>query len=164
MATAISTDPPQTSPSQYISFGFTEGLRGMLPTTQLTETINLELGQIVQMPDLPPTVVGVCGWRGDVLWLVDLSTVLALPPLLSTDYQSSKCSVLRVTVNRQTFGLLVSEVGQLVRCDRQQIKPGLPPMLKPDIAPMIEGLFQDPQGRQFISIDLNAILETLQTQ
>jgi positive phototaxis protein PixI len=162
MTTATSTK--HNTATQYISFILSEQVRGMLPTTELTETINLELGNIVQIPDLHPAVVGACGWRGDVLWLVDLSYALALPPLLGSDYQPSKCSVLRVTVNQQTFGLLVAEVRQLIRCDRQDILPGISPAIKTTVSHLISGQFTSSQGETLLSINLEAILDMLRQQ
>lgn len=159
----MTTAPATTANAsdQYISFLLADQVRGMIPTSQLAETINLDLGNIVQIPDLPPAVVGVCGWRGEVLWLVDLSYVLQLSPLLAADYQASKCSVLRVTVNQQMFGLLVAEVQQLIRCDRQAITPGTLPTLKPAVAPLIAGHFSPSPKDTVLSINLEAVLENL---
>ncbi|BAW97727.1 hypothetical protein NIES970_26830 [[Synechococcus] sp. NIES-970] len=147
--------------TQYISFLLSNGLRGMLPTSQLVETINLDLGNIVQIPDLPPVVVGVCGWRGEVLWLLDLAYALRSPPLLSGDYADAKCSVLRVNVNKQTFGIVVTEVQQLIRCDRQNISPELPPQIDPDVAPLVAGKFRQPSGEIILNINLEALLESI---
>lgn len=133
----------------------------MIPTSQLTETINLDLGNIVQIPDLPPAVVGVCGWRGEVLWLVDLAYALQLPPLLGPDYQASKCSVLRVTIQQQMFGVLVTEVQQLIRCDRQAIIPDIPAQFKATVAPFISGQYLLTPQDVLLSINLAAMLDTL---
>jgi positive phototaxis protein PixI len=157
-ATSPTTEGTTT---QYISFRLANGLRGMIPTSQLTETINLELGSIVQIPDLPPAVVGICGWRGEVLWLADLAYALRSPPLLSGDYPGAKCSVLRVTANQQTFGILVTEVQQLIRCDRQDISPTLPPQIPPEVAPLVAGQYQPSPGEIILSINLEALLESL---
>ena len=162
MAPKTSTDPP-TAQKQFISFLLTQQVWGMIPTHQLTETINLELGKIVQIPDLPPAVIGVCGWRGEVLWLVDLSYALGLAPLLSADYQSSKCNVLRVTVNQQSFGVLVAEVRQLMRCDPQDIQAGLPVPFKTEVAPLIAGSLTREGNAQVTSFNLETLLETLRS-
>lgn len=159
MTSAPSTT--ETSSAQYISFVLADHVRGMIPTHQLAETINLELGSIIQIPDVPPAVVGVCSWRGEVLWLVDLSYALQLSPLLVSDYQPAKCSVLRVTVNQQVFGILVAEVRQLIRCDRQQIIAGIPPQIKPEAAPLISGYFAPSPKETVLNIDLEALLTTI---
>lgn len=161
MTAASTTD---NSTLQYISFLMSGAVGGMIPTHQLTETINLELGQIVQIPDLPPAVVGVCGWRGEVLWLVDLAYALGLSPLLSPDYQSAKCSLLRVSVNQHNFGLLVTEVGQLVRCDRQDLIPGVPSQIPPGAETLIDGQYSPSQGKTLLSVNLEALLATLRDQ
>ncbi|AFY38019.1 CheW protein [[Leptolyngbya] sp. PCC 7376] len=162
MAPKTSTDPPTTE-QQFISFLLTQKLWGMIPTSQLTETVNLGLDSIVQIPDLPPAVVGICGWRGEVLWLVDLSYALGLPPLLSTDYQSAKCNVLKVTINQQSFGILVAEVRQLIRCDSTKIQAKLPDSFKPEVAPLLNGSFAAMKDTSVVSVNLGALLETLRS-
>ena len=163
MAPKTQPSPPDSSTQQFISFLLNQDVWGMIPTTQLTETINLELGTIVQIPDLPPAVIGVCSWRGEVLWLVDLSYAIGLPPLLSTDYQSAKCNVLKVTVNQQSFGILVAEVRQLVRCDRAKIQDGIPSPLKLESAQLVEGFFTAAKNTHILSIDLQGLLENLRS-
>lgn len=159
-----SSSPDTSSQQQFISFLLNDGIWGMIPTTQLTETVNLELGTIIQIPDLPPAVIGVCGWRGEVLWLVDLSYALGLPPLLSTDYQSAKCNVLKVTVNQQSFGILVAEVRQLVRCDRQHIQGGIPSSLKLEAADqLVDGFYAAVKDIQILNIDLASLLDMLRS-
>ena len=162
MALTTSTDPP-IAEQQFISFLLTQRQWGMIPTSQLTETVNLGLDSIVQIPDLPPAVVGVCGWRGEVLWLVDLSYALGLSPLLSTDYQPAKCNVLRVAVNQQNFGIIVAEVRQLFRCDQNSLRPELPAPFKADVAPLLEGTFTAAKQTQVVSVNLGALLETLRS-
>lgn len=159
----MNVDPPTTenTSAQYISFTLSDNIRGMILTQQLAETINLDVGNIVQIADLPPAVVGVCGWRGDVLWLVDLSYALQLQPLLGSDYQADKCSVLRVTVNQQTFGILVAEVRQLIRCDRRAILPDISPQLKIASSPLISGQFNLSPKEVVLSIDIETLLETI---
>ena len=163
MAPKTQPTPESSTQQQFISFLLNQGIWGMIPTTQLTETINLELGTIVQIPDLPPAVIGVCSWRGEVLWLVDLSYALGLPHLLSTDYQSAKCNVLKVTVNQQSFGILVAEVRQLVKCDRHKIKTGIPSSLTLDAVRLVEGYYTPTPDISILSVDLGGLLENLRS-
>ncbi|AMA07871.1 chemotaxis protein CheW [Picosynechococcus sp. PCC 73109] len=157
------TSVPESSTTQYIGILLADGFRAMVPTAQLVETINVELGHIVQMPDLPPAVVGVCGWRGDVLWLVDLAYALRLPPLLAGDYGRSQCHVLRVTVNHQTFGILVAEVQHLIRGDRLELLPGPPGQIPPEVSALVAGQFRTASGETILSINLEALLDHLKS-
>ena len=160
--TKTSTDPPTTE-QQFISFLLTQKQWGMIPTSQLTETVNLGLDSIVQIPDLPPAVVGVCGWRGEVLWLVDLSYALGLSPLLSTDYQPAKCNVLRVSVNQQNFGIIVAEVRQLFRCDPSSLRLEFPAPFNSEATQLLHGTFAAAKQTNVVSVNLGALLETLRS-
>lgn len=156
----------QTSPAaieQYISFALNNKIEGMIPTQQLVETLNLDLASIVQIPDMNAAVIGVCSWRGEVLWLLDLSYLLGFEPLLTPQYQQPKCSILRVTNQGNTIGLLVAEVKQLIRCQTTEIEAKCPSFISSERANLISGTFTNTQKKQVLLLDLAAIIQSLNT-
>ena len=42
----------------------------------VTELVNILVDRVVPMPHLPPAVMGVYNWRGEILWIVDLAMLL----------------------------------------------------------------------------------------
>ncbi len=133
----------------------------MVPTHQLVETFNLDLGNILQISDSHPAVVGVCTWRGEVLWIVDLAYLLGLTPLLTADYSQGKCSILRVKTQQHTFGVLIREVRQLVSCAAHQLDSGNYNNIASQKAHLIVGQMPTPEGDNLLVFDLEQILETL---
>lgn len=159
------SSPSQTSPAaaieQYISFAINAKVQGMIPTQQLGETLNLDLASIVQIPDVPAAVIGVCSWRGEVLWLVDIGYLLGFEPLLTPQYQQPKCSILRVTSQGNTIGLLVAEVKQLIRCQATQIQHDKPSFIASERANLIQGTLQNSPGQTLLLLDIEAIIHSL---
>lgn len=145
---------------QYISFLLDRNLQMMVPTGSLAETINLEISQIVQIPDLPPSIVGVYAWRGEVLWLVDLAYHFGKSALLNPDYRHSKCTVLRVLHQGESLGLLIQEVKQVIRCTPDQLRPGSPPGLASQHQDCFQGHLIQDKTPMFL-LDLGAVLATL---
>jgi positive phototaxis protein PixI len=123
MTTATLTPSLTESSQHFLSFRLPPQNWGILPTEQLVEILNLPAEQIVPIGDLPPTIIGVCNWRGEVLWLVDLAYQLGMTPLFSQDGNRSNYTVMIVHRGGRTLGLVVEQVSQMVWCDPAAIAP-----------------------------------------
>jgi positive phototaxis protein PixI len=153
----------QSKTEQFLSFSLPSNL-AILPTQNLTEVLTLSAQQIVPIPDLDPSIVGVCNWRGEVLWLVDLQALLngeALPPL-----QGSHYSAIILNHNGQTLGLLVSQVTQMVWCHPSEIQ-SLPhaqqkSQTHSQTSPFIQGYWISPQSDTFLVLNTAEIFANFQ--
>jgi positive phototaxis protein PixI len=150
--------PSQTE--QFLTFSLPTNL-AILPTKNLTEVLTLSAQQIVPIPDLAPSIVGVCNWRGEVLWLVDLNVVLnggePLPPL-----QSSHYSAIIMHHNGQTLGLIVSQVTQMVWCGTAEIQDLPLTKTMSQTSPFIQGYWISPQSDTFLVLNAAEILTSFQ--
>jgi len=147
------------SNNQFLSFSLTPEIWAMLPSQQLATIINLDPTTVVPIPDMPAAVVGVFPWQGEVLWLVDLAYLLGFEPLLTPEYHQPKCSVLRVTSFGKTLGLLVNQVGQLIRCKAEQIQLPSTKMITSTPAQYLKGTVRNYQGETLLIVDVEAILQ-----
>ncbi|MFN3926985.1 MAG: chemotaxis protein CheW [Pseudanabaenaceae cyanobacterium] len=93
----------------------------MLPIGELGEVFNISLLQVVQIPDLPAHVMGVCNWRGEVVWLVDVGAWLGFPPLYQQGFSQITYKV--VLLQSGGLGLVVTRVGNILTCTPDQIQP-----------------------------------------
>ncbi len=168
----------QTPTQQFLSFALNSDKRAMLSTQQLVEIIRLDPASVVQIPEMPSAVVGVCPWQGEVLWLVDLSYLIGGSPLLSSDEHPYDCSILKVRTQTGNLGLVVAKIGKLVSCDPTQIQPPgkkLNPsqtashsngQKSPTIVQQrcIQGYWTDPKGTTLMILDVEAVVESLITE
>ncbi|NES81602.1 MAG: chemotaxis protein CheW [Moorea sp. SIO2B7] len=161
MSSSSQTSPPQTN-SQFLSFALTPKTQAMLPTQHLAETFNLDLSKIVQIPEIrEKSVVGVCYWRGEVLWLVDIAYFLGFEPLLTPDYNQSKCGVLRVTTHGNTLGFLVESVGELIRIETAQIQSSENTKIDLNRNHCIQGTLANSFGENLLILDIEEIFASL---
>jgi positive phototaxis protein PixI len=144
---------------QFLCFQLPAGTWAMLPTQQLVEIVSLSLSQVIPIPDISPSMLGVCNWRGEVLWLTDLAHLLGFEPLYNQSLQKGQLNTIIVHRSGQTLGLGVEQVSQMVWCDRAQIQPAPMQQLSAMLTRCLQGYWTDPQGKGFLVLDGEAIMD-----
>jgi positive phototaxis protein PixI len=150
-------DTPKTE--QFLSFSLSTSI-AIVSTQNLTEVLTLSAQQIIPIPDLDRSVMGVCNWRGEVLWLVDLDVVLngtPLPPPQGTHY-----SAIILHHNGQTLGLVVSQITQMVWCSAADIQPLPRTKQMPHTSPFIQGYCASSQSDPFLVLNTAEIFTKFQ--
>lgn len=89
----------------------------LLPLDSLVEV--LPLTSVVPMPGMPDPVIGICDWRGEVVWLVDVNLLLGRDPLYQNP-QSGYSAVI-LDFGDQPLGLVAHQVGQIQKIESQKI-------------------------------------------
>jgi chemotaxis signal transduction protein len=117
------TDSPQQATHQFLSFQVPPDIHAMVSAQELTEIVSLSPNQIVPIPDVPPQVMGVCSWRGEVLWLVDLGYLLGQDSLFQQGYRHANYSLIVVRHQRNTLGLVVNQIGTMIWHNASEIYP-----------------------------------------
>ncbi|VEP18053.1 Chemotaxis signal transduction protein [Hyella patelloides LEGE 07179] len=146
--------------SQFLSFFLTADIQAMLPTEELGEIIKIDPSHIVPIFDLSPAVMGVYNHRGEVLWVVDLSSLLELEPLYKQNYYYSY-NVLLISKNDKILGLAVRQVGHLVLCKTGQIRRNTLHELTPKLSFCLAGEKRTAQGQTILALDGDRIVELL---
>jgi positive phototaxis protein PixI len=154
-ATSIQTE-------QFLSFNLTSTIQAMLPTQQLTEILNLSFNQIVPIPDMAPQIMGVCNWRGEVLWLVDLGYLLGSEPLFS--HRRPGCKAIVVQYQGHTLGLVVSQVKQMIWCDLTQVQALPETQLTTELSTCLQGYWLTPQHETLLVLDSDVLVDFFHSQ
>ena len=154
------THKPQKQIDQCLSFQLTSQLQAMLPAEQLSEILTLAPSQIVPIFNMSRAIMGVFNRRGEVLWIVDLACFLELEPLYSQDYRHLY-SVMVINTENKVAGLAVSQVGQLVMCNKLQIKPSSVQETMPKLSLCSNGEKRNPNGKPILVLDGAKILDLL---
>ena len=89
----------------------------LLPTEGVLQVLQIEMEDILPVPQMPGCVMGVYNWRGDLLWLVDFQHLVGLQPLLSEDVNLTTCTTVVVRLNNKLMGLVVDRVEDIEERD-----------------------------------------------
>lgn len=114
----------------------------LLPLKQISEILQITLTDILPVPEQPATVLGICNWRGEMLWLVDFCQFAGYTPVQQTVQQTPIASILVmvVPIHHQAIGIAVSAIDDIELHDLQQLQPVFPGIVSPELLPLVSGL------------------------
>ena len=143
----------------------------LLPVTQLTEVITIPLGQIVAIPQMPPWVMGVYNWRGEILWMIDVGELLGLTPwhqqpqvtpIYRTIVLHSGTASQKVPkAQRQHLGAVVSAVDDIEWCHPDEIQSPHGSVVSSSLAPFLRGYWLPPRQEMLVVLDPEAIFAAM---
>ena len=156
-----------TLPSQYLKFKLYPEVEAMLPVDRITEILKLRLVQIMPIPQMPAWVMGVYNWRGEILWMVDLSQLLGLDSWYRHQNESSQHTAIVLSAERQQvkihLGLVVAQVDDLTYCDPNMIQAAEATQRDARGRNFARGYWLDPAGTTILALEAEAIAAAMPT-
>jgi positive phototaxis protein PixI len=149
---------PTETQHQFLSFSLPPNIQAMLPTEQLIEILTLPPEHIVPIAQVAPEVMGVCNWRGEVLWLVDLAALIGTEPL--TGYRQSNLSAIVVQHQGYTLGLVVEKISEMLRYNSAEIYPVLATPNNFKLSDCIRGCWLSPDGKTLWLLDSHSLIDS----
>jgi len=157
----------QQSLEQFLTFSLVPDQQALLPTQQLLEIVKVNLSQITAIAGISTSVMGVYNWRGDVIWVVDLASLLGYKPLYAQEYEQGRfqdrCHIIFLRSQEYVLGFAVSRVGQMIRCDPNAIQTSGFTFTNPAMMKACRGYWLNGSNETFLVLDGNAIAQLVQT-
>jgi positive phototaxis protein PixI len=98
---------------------------------QVTALVKIQIDLVVPIPHLPPAVIGVYNWRGEILWIADLARLLGLTDRSIDRHhrQFQPTIVITKTTGNEskTIGFVVDEISEIEWCQTELIFDGFQP-------------------------------------
>lgn len=135
----------------------------MLATDRVAEILNLNPQQIVPLPDVFPEVVGVFNWRGEVLWLVDLSYLLGAEPLFH-QMGANNYNALVVQHPQGIIGLVINPISQSFWCNPAEIQLLSSTQRTTKLSQCLQGYWSTPEGETIWVLDSDAVVNVLHSR
>ncbi|MEL6440603.1 MAG: chemotaxis protein CheW [Cyanobacteria bacterium J06621_8] len=159
----------QSAGQQFLKFLLHPQTKLGLPIKQITEVLKIQFGQIVPLPQMPPWVMGVYNWRGDILWIVDLGHLLGLDSWYQRHYPNYTAIVLspyrHESEQRQQIhlGLVVARIEDLETIAPQQLQSTLSSPQSTELDQFLQGYWLKPDGEIILALDGQAIAAAMPT-
>ena len=115
----------------------------LLPLEQIAEILRVNLAEILPVPEMPDCVLGICNWRGEMLWLIDLNHLVGFMPLSLT---ASSPIAMVVQVNDQPIGLVVQQVNDIELHELEKLQPAAAGLFPPKLLPFVLGTLPGGSG------------------
>ena len=186
MSDSLSVPKPQLLPSkndpasqaysskvseQFLRFHLMPDMTALLPIQQVTEVLTIPNGQIVPIFHMPPWVMRVYNWRGEILWMVDLGYLVGLTPWHQQPNSGSayKAVVLKTrsnsatstNVKSQMLGLIVNRVEDIEWCNPDSIQSPPSSTVTPELVPFLRGYCLKSDGEILVVMDGQAIIAVM---
>jgi positive phototaxis protein PixI len=148
---------------------------------QVTELVNISVDRVVPMPHLPPAVMGVYNWRGEILWVVNLAMLVGIassigryrslqPMTILTETEDLDSGGSRLRTSQLTtaqedrqarsIGLVVDEIAEIEWYELDLIRAPEPAdRIPPELLGWIRGVMESTTGENFLVLDGQAIFE-----
>jgi positive phototaxis protein PixI len=153
----------QTAVEQFLSIYLEADQQALLPTHQLLEIVKVSLSQITAIAGLAPSIMGIYNWRGDVIWVVDLASLLGYKPLYAQQYEQEKlqdkCHIIFLRSQDNVIGFAVPRVGQMLRCDISTVQTSGLTFANPVMMQACRGYWLSGTEETFLVLDGDAIAE-----
>lgn len=125
----------------------------------ITEVLQVSLGEICAVPQMPSCVLGIYNWRGEMLWLVDLEEMLGYAHLSQATNYLSKMMAMVVQTQGKSLGILVRQPMDIEWLDIRQMKPIDTQLFSSEMASFLQGYFINTNQAMIISLDISAIIQ-----
>jgi positive phototaxis protein PixI len=151
---------------QFLKFYLEPDTTGMLSLSQLTEVLTIPVNQILPIPHMNPSMMGVYNWRGEILWMVDLGHLVGLTSLSKPNFKTSnyRAMVLQLAFdnNTQEIGLVVDRIDDIEWCHPLALESPST-SINPKLIPFIRGYWikPEPESESLVAFDGNAIFNQL---
>ncbi|HEY9596641.1 MAG TPA: chemotaxis protein CheW [Cyanophyceae cyanobacterium] len=145
--------PPETR-QRLLRFPLSDKETALLPLYQIAEVLRLSAADILPVPKMPGCVLGICNWRGEMLWLIDLNHLVGYPPV---SWQGSASPVAMVIQsNEHPIGLVVQQVYDIELHEMEQLQPATPGLFPTWLLPFVLGYLP---GEGNTVLNVNAITQ-----
>ncbi|MDY6937762.1 MAG: chemotaxis protein CheW [Cyanobacteriota bacterium] len=134
----------------------------LIGVDRIVEITTLELPNILPVPQMPSYVLGIHNWRGEMLWLVDLSHLLGFPPLSSARGGRERAMVVVLQFEEKTIGMVMSQVMDIEQYDLSQMHARDSQLFSPQILPFVQGFFIEEENEVSIVLDVPSIFSVPQ--
>jgi chemotaxis signal transduction protein len=147
-ATASSFDLLQLDPlpletrQRLLRFSLSEQDDALLPLEQMAEIFNINPAYILPVPEMPSCVLGICNWRGEMLWLIDLNDLVGYPSCFQQQLPAS-VTVMVVRANHHCVGIAVQQIKDIELHNLQQLQPTVSRLFPQGLLPLVLGALPD---------------------
>lgn len=167
MQLSTSVTHQSSATTQFLKFNLLTDITALLPVEQLAAVLKIETTKITPIPHLPPWVMGVYNWRGEVLWIVDTGHLLEISPWQQQTAQPAHYNILLLeqtsveTGEQQHLGLLVRQVEGIELLPLDEIQS--PTAISDSLIPFLRGYWLNATGDMLTLLDGSAIFDRMPT-
>lgn len=149
---------------RFLVFSLGDNKEAVISIENLQGVVQIDLNEILPIPETPQSLLGILSWRGEAIWSLDLAQYLGENSFLSAEEKNTKVFG-AITINqKRSLALLVKQLTSIaVHNSEKNLLPMTAGMVSPETARFLQGYFLKSDGvtPQFL-LNLDVIFEILE--
>ena len=155
---------------QFLRFHLEPETNIMLPIEQVTEVLKISLTNIVPIPQMSTSIMGVYNWRGEILWTVDLGHLVGLNAWQEQRINPVNATVIILSypngsktkgIHKKNLGLIINSVEDIEWCALDSIQSPPNKAIANTLAPFVTGYWLKPGGEMILVFDGNYLINSI---
>lgn len=147
----ISTVDADQTELRFLRFSFSRSETALLPLASIRQVMKVHPQRILPVPDMPTSVLGICNFRGEILWLVDLGLQIGFQGVAQQNALSSQAAyanhseqflgwmAIVIQAQGKSLGLIVPEIIDIESHNPRQLQSAAIDLFPPTLLPFIQG-------------------------
>lgn len=160
--------PQSAEKKQFLKLHLDPNTKIMLPIEQITEVLKIPFGQIIPIPQMSSSVMGVYNWRGEILWMIDLGNLLGLKSWYEQEMTTANYTAVVLSteqtgqvkanqIDKVNLGLVITKVDELEWCNPNKIQSPPASVINSELEPFLQGYWLKEDGEMIAMINGKAI-------
>lgn len=145
---------------RFLGFTIGDNLKALIPLADLQATIEISLSEILPVPQMNKSLLGIINYGGKATWVIDLAHLMGGTCYLHTPEVSTGMGMLFRAQN-ETVALLIDRVGTIETHDDLQCLQIGESMFTDRIRLFLSGYFIDVQQQSRVVVDLQQVIKSV---
>lgn len=145
---------------RFLGFTIGDSLKALIPLADLQATIEISLSEILPVPQMNKSLLGIINYGGKATWVIDLAHLMGGTCYLHTPEVSTGMGMLFRAQN-ETVALLIDRVGTIETHDDWQCLQIGESMFTDRIRLFLSGYFIDVQQQSRVVVDLQQVIKSV---
>lgn len=147
---------------RFLGFTIGDSLNALIPLIDLQATIKISVAEILPVPKINESLLGIINYGGKATWVLDLAHLMGGSGYLSKSQLTTGMGML-FQIQNETVALLIDRVGTIETYDIQQCLPIGDAMFADRMRLFLSGYFIDAEQQSRVVIDLHQVINSLST-
>ena len=142
---------------RFLGFTIGDSLSALIPLANLQATIKISLAEILPVPQMSSSLLGIINYGGKATWVVDLAHLMGGSCYDQSTEVSTGMGML-FQVQNETVALLIDRIGTIETYDLQQCLAIGEVMFTDQIRSFLSGYFINTESQSRVVVDLHKVI------
>ncbi|WP_310488497.1 chemotaxis protein CheW [Chamaesiphon sp. VAR_69_metabat_338] len=145
---------------RFLGFTIGDSINALIPLVDLQATIKISLSEILPVPKMHASLLGIINYGGKATWVLDLAHLMGGSGYLSAPTVTTGMGML-FQVQQETVALLIDRVGTIETHDLQARLPIDDLMFGEGMRAFLSGYFIDADRQSRVVLDLDRVIKSI---